>query len=380
MGLPLLAGAAIGGLLASKGGKVSAPAPRDYYDEGRDTLQAQIDLAPALLKAERETRPAYAQLDTDILKQILPQVSELEATATTAQRTADIGDVEALGARATEAFRSANPQLAGIQDTLTARAQAGGGSAINDYLKQDALADLKRGGALSPDEERDVAQSARAAFNARGIARSDPGMFGEVLNRSRYANARLAERRQNAMAVDSQSLQREQYDSNLLGTTGQFLSQTSSDPFQAILGRSAAPGGVQGAGFSLQSAPTIYNPFDPYAGALNASNQQNIMDARTATAANRAAITGSLLSAVGSFAGAAAGACWVARAVYGAESPNWMAFRWWLRTAAPGWFRRLYLARGEGFAAWLEAHKWAKVPVRRAMEWILNRCERRAAA
>lgn len=46
--------------------------------------------------------------------------------------------------------------------------------------------------------------------------------------------------------------------------------------------------------------------------------------------------------------------CWVARAVYGANNPLWLVFRFWLLQRAPAWFRRLYLRHGERFASWLD--------------------------
>jgi hypothetical protein len=236
-------------------------------------------------------------------------------------------------------------------------------------LRQQAMGELNAGGRLTSSETRDAQQSARAAFNARGLTRSDPGVFAEALNQSRYSNARQQQRRQFAMGVDSADLQRQQYGSNLLGTTGQFLSQTSSDPFAAILGRSAQSQGVQGAGFSLQSQPQIFNPFDPYSGALNASNQQNIMDARTATSANRASIYGSMFGAVGSAYGSM---CWVARSAYGPRNPKWLIFRMCLLTQAPAWFRNAYRKHGPGFAKWLDAHPRFKPVVRAAMDLTLK--------
>jgi hypothetical protein len=232
------------------------------------------------------------------------------------------------------------------------------------------MGELNAGGRLTSSETRDAQQSARAAFNARGLTRSDPGIFAEAMNQSRYANERQQQRRQFAMGVDSADLQRQQYGSNLLGTTGQFLGQTSLDPFQSILGRSAAPQGVQGAGFSLQSQPTIFNPFDPYAGGIYASNQQNIMDARTATAANRASITGSFIGALGSAAGGMM--CWVARSAYGMHNPKWLAFRHWVINSAPAWFRNAYIKHGPGFAKWLDAHPRFKPAVRAAMDLTLK--------
>lgn len=371
--IPLLAGAALGSALSSKGGggSVQAPAPRDYASEGRDTLQAQIDLAPQLFAAEQQFRPQYAQLDTNILKSIVPQVSALQEQATTSQRTADIRDVQNLGAAATEAFRNANPQLAKIQDALTARALQGGDSDIMNRLRTQAMTELNRGGSLSPQEQRLASQSARAAFNARGIARGDAGAFAEALNSDRYSNAREAQRRQFALGVDSADLQRQQYGSNLLGTTGQFLSSTSSDPFQAILGRSATPASVGTAGFSLQSQPQIFNPFDPYAGGIYASNQQNQMDAATASAANRASTTGSLIGAAGQIAGAYL-MCWVARSAYGVRNPRWLVFRRWMTTKAPSWFRAAYIKHGPSFAEWLDALPVFKPFVRAAMNLTLK--------
>ena len=40
----------------------------------------------------------------------------------------------------------------------------------------------------------------------------------------------------------------------------------------------------------------------------------------------------------------------VARAVYGADGPEWRIFRIWLLNRAPDWFRNLYIRRGERFA------------------------------
>ena len=80
------------------------------------------------------------------------------------------------------------------------------------------------------------------------------------------------------------------------------------DPLMALTGRSGtapmmAQQGFGGAGFALDSSPAIFNPESPYAGALAASNQQNIMDARTATAANRAGMFGGLMGGLGSLGG-----------------------------------------------------------------------------
>jgi hypothetical protein len=84
------------------------------------------------------------------------------------------------------------------------------------------------------------------------------------------------------------------------------------DPLLALTGRSGtapmmAQQGFGSSGFALDSSPAIFNPESPYAGALAASNQQNIMDARTASAANRAGMMSGLMSMGGSIIGGGMG-------------------------------------------------------------------------
>ena len=115
---------------------------------------------------------------------------------------------------------------------------------------------------------------------------------------------------------------RQQRLQNYLGARQQGLSNYSSalqnaaasyqlgaqDPLLALTGRSArVPGDVSAqfgtAGFSLNAGPAIFNPESPYAQSLYASNQQNIMDAKIATASNRANMIGGLFSGLGSIGG-----------------------------------------------------------------------------
>jgi hypothetical protein len=80
------------------------------------------------------------------------------------------------------------------------------------------------------------------------------------------------------------------------------------DPLLALTGRTGnspmmAQQGFGGAGFSLDSSPAIFNPESAYAGALNTQNYQGEMDARTATAANRAGMMQGLMGMGGSIIG-----------------------------------------------------------------------------
>ena len=74
----------------------------------------------------------------------------------------------------------------------------------------------------------------------------------------------------------------------------------AGDPLLALTGRRMNTGANVAnqfgtAGFGLDSSPAIFNPESAYAGALATQNYQGDMDARTATAANRSAMTSGLL-------------------------------------------------------------------------------------
>jgi hypothetical protein len=76
----------------------------------------------------------------------------------------------------------------------------------------------------------------------------------------------------------------------------------------ALTGRaSRVPGDVSAqfgtAGFALDSSPAIFNPESAYAGNLATQNYQGQMDARVASASNRAGMFGGLLNFGGSVLG-----------------------------------------------------------------------------
>ena len=267
------------------GTSVNAPAPRDYGQETRDTLKAQVDLAPALYRAESTYAPKYQDLQLQLLAQaapqmmgiyerdIFPSLSRMEADTMSRQRAADVAAVQELGPQAQEALRSANPQQAALLDSLTARAQTG----------------LDAGSALTPEQMRSAQQASRQAFAARGLAYSPAAAFDESLTSVLAGNAE--QDRRNALAQNVFSLQRQAY----------------GDPFQQILGRpsgtfAAAQGyGAQAQGFNPGQ---LFNPESQYAADLIGSNQQNQLAARTASAANKTALIGAGISAAGQAASA----------------------------------------------------------------------------
>lgn len=403
---------------------VEAAPPRNYAQETKDTLATQIQLAPSLYESESQYQPLYNQLQLgmtdqalfgtpeqrgllDIYSQLNPQLSAMSAASNTAQRTADIADVEALGARASNAFLNANPGLrsaldraesmSGPQanpamDQLNQRVLGQQPSRISQLLEGGVVNGLSADGSLTSAEMRAAEQQVRAAYAARGMAMSPQAISAEAQNRLVSQRQRQLENLQMAQSVNSQLIGERQMGINNLGQLAQLnqantaadrswqaqlvgLRQaTASDPFQAILGRpSVAFQQAQGYGgmgmASTQAAgPALFNPESSYANNIYGGNQQAENAARAATAANKSAITGALIGAAGTVGGASILKCWVAREVYGVSNPKWLVFRHWLETSAPVWFHDLYVKHGEKFAAWISNKPIIKRAIRRWMD------------
>ena len=271
------------------GTTVQAPEPRDYGRETRETLASQIALAPELYASEAEYQPQYLQLNLQNLQRALggvgdtpglvqqyeeelyPAMGRIEADTRARQRAADIGAVEEYGPRAAAAVRSA----AGNQQLI-------------DELGRQALQEVQAGQSLTPQELRQAQQSSRAAMSARGLGMGNQAIADEILKGYQLGRQRQAERRQFA------------------GGVAGLQQQTGADPFMAILGRPSQAFGLgqQAMGQAAGVTPgRQFNPLDPYAGSLYASNQQNEMAARQASAAGRSGIIGGALGALGSIGG-----------------------------------------------------------------------------
>lgn len=276
------------------GTKVSAPPPRNYGQETRDTLQAQIDLNPALLRSEQETRPGWTDLELQstrdalfgtgsnrgliaLYEDIEPRLSRLSAEGQSRQRAADLADVESYGPTVQRALRAADPAK----------------YALLDELNSQSLAELRSGSRLSSSEQREVEQYVRAGQSARGMGLGPADVYSEAMTLG-SAGRELAERRKrNAMALV------------------QMNQGVSADPYLAILGRPSSALGqsasVAGQGMSLLDSlgPRMFQPESQYGADLYEGNYQGALAARTATAANRGSMFGGLLGALGSLGGAA---------------------------------------------------------------------------
>lgn len=223
--------------------KVEAPAPLDPAKVGADTLETQLRLAPDVFAANAQYLPQYANLALQVAGMTTPGLQSIQTAANTQQRTADIADVRNLAGSALEAWRAANPELAGAQDQLARAINAGGaagvpqvgryqagtptlgpaaraaGSALMPGLEADAAANLGQvsplqlklqqqameqlGAELSPAELRNVQQSTRAAYASRGLYDSNSALAAEVMNTAQARRARQLENAAFAQSVDA---------------------------------------------------------------------------------------------------------------------------------------------------------------------------------
>jgi hypothetical protein len=262
---------------------VEAPPERNYGEETRETLQSQINLAPQLYASEAKYRPQYANLERGIMLEQLgldPNSSLLDAYSQINQAQkgiqrdatqADIDMIRDLGPALAEAQRAADPEA----------------DALRQAIMADVTAEMEAGGGLTEEEERSVDQRILEGAAERGMTDQKSTIMDQIKGNLSADRAVRQQRLQNA---------------------GTAYSMGNFDPLLALTGRTGnspamAQQGFGGANFALNSSPAIFNPESSYAGSLAASNQQNIMDARTATAANRANMFGGIMGMGGKIIG-----------------------------------------------------------------------------
>ena len=329
--------------------RVEAPPPRDYGKETRDTLENQIKLAPQLAESEARFRPFYANLERGIMLEqlgldknlgLLEAYEDYIAPSQVRQRRkaveGDIQIVKDLGKDLIDAQREADP----LAESLRQKVLSGAGDmadrmegeldgefiqGLEDDMEGGLVGQLREeyeaGGGLTEQERRDLDQQVLGMAQERGAVGQNMTDYNRMRERLTGDRNIRQQRLQNYMGAKQTAL------GNYMGARQQGLSNYASalqnasasyqlgaqDPLMALTGRaSRVPGDVAGAfntaGFSLDSSPAIFNPESAYAGSLAASNQQNIMDARMATASNRAGLLSGALNFGGSlFGGMATG-------------------------------------------------------------------------
>ena len=295
---------------------VQAPTPIDPAKVGAESLQTQIALAPQQFAAESQFAPQYAQLYSDIMAQQLPQVlsaysasapavSDLQAQLNTAQRTADITDVQRLGVAATQAFQQANPQLMQLQQAATQRAltpqdyvsqvgqaptitgdqvQAGqigammlgraphinaGYNPLLGLQTEQAAQGLLSGGQLTPYEQSQVANQVASQYNLYGRAADPIAAATAALNLDSAQRARMLAAQQNATNVGAAIAQQQGLGLQAQQAQGQLGYQYGTANQQAAL--SAAQSNLSAA----QQAALANQQGGMQTGQFNAQQQYN---------------------------------------------------------------------------------------------------------
>jgi len=142
------------------------------------------------------TRNAFAQVN-----QSLQAAGQMGAIG---NRTVGMGDVagqqiSSLAPLAQRQATSAANNIYGQAGLLADQARQGfataGPTSIEQALYDQGQSELALGRSLSDGELRDATQSARQGMAARGLATGNAALGAELLNRDRFANQRLAERR-----------------------------------------------------------------------------------------------------------------------------------------------------------------------------------------
>ena len=257
---------------------------RDYRNETRENLEAQIDLMPRLFGAEKEWGQRFAQNKMDIHKQMAPQImgmmeqlqprlAAMDRQTLQAQREADIGAMEQLGPRAMAAMRGIDPSKTELMDSLTEQAQQG----------------VDAGGQLTSMEQRRFQQNVRGSQAARGMGMGPSDAL--------YESAELQ------LAGERRQQQRTGEGYRAIGMRQGMM----GDPFMQILGK---PSGInpmmamQAAGQGRGYSPgALFNPESNYAANIYSGNQQAINMQRMSQMQGQNALMGAGIGALGSMGG-----------------------------------------------------------------------------
>ena len=402
------------------GGSQPTYVQNDYQETMREALQAQVDMAPELYKAEADDtygRPAYARLNQQLVQEGLfgtdGKGGAIDNIAGTQEYTFsdgktrrsgfdESGDFMGTSALEQDMLEKAKDQQTGAEIAMANkyggeltdayRGQGGIQNALDDFnalgeknsdhgglrstLTQQAYNDLQLGGQLSDQERRQVEQDSRMAMSARGRGRDFSGVVDEVASNEAMRRQRQTERRmfasQSLGLADAGLAQDRAFAAQRVG----IEQATSADPFMAITGRSSGASVASGqnlygnAAAGINAGPTLYNPSQGAEFIANQTAGLNNFNANmyASNQSAKAGMFGGAMGAMGTIGGAAILACWVAREVYGMNNPKWKAFRYYTLFVSPSWFRFLYLRFGERFAKFVQNKPRLKTKIRKWMD------------
>ena len=314
-----LGGLGIGGTLISNSNAINKAKQvsfQDPYAQGQAMLAAQLGTAPSQYNAYAQYAPQYAGADSaaaaqqfgasaSMFGQYNPYINALNNASNTAYQQAIIGGVDQYGQQVANQYRTLNPELYASLNTLSSTASqptpyatAYGAAAlagspystdISRTLGQQAADQLALGSTLTPAEQRDATQAARAAASARGLTDSNSTIGAEILNNYTLGQQRLQQRQQFAQNILGQNqgylqgadaLNQQQYQQQLAAANA--WGQNAFNPYASILGQQSGNQltSAQIAAQNYQAyAPTqaymqnAFNPYNQYASNLYGANQ-----------------------------------------------------------------------------------------------------------
>lgn len=264
--------------------KISAPPPRDYAQEMKDAIAAQIEIQPKLLASEREYQPQYQKLQQEMMDnqlkfqaesygKFIPQAAELSSQYATAMSPV-YGQI---GEQAMRAYRQGvGAQAMGLYDTMN----------------QQAMEGLQAGSGLTAQMTQQSQQAARAAMAARGLT-GNQAVAQEVLGGYNMGMQREDRARQYAGSMYQQGQQNFQ---QAMGTYGnQMLTQANA----------YSPANMYGTAYNISQGlgAQIFQPESQYNSALIGANRQEAMSVKMANQQASNAFTNSLIGMGGAVVG-----------------------------------------------------------------------------
>ncbi len=245
------------------------------------------------LSAEQQYSPGFANMQNTNTQTLLngqlgyesgsvnPALQGMQAQGTGFQMGNTTSALNTYGSGLVTAAQNANPELAGIQNSLASEATAG----------------MANGGMnASPQMLRAANQQVLQGASAAGMAQSDPTLANQVLNQY---NVQIANQQRNISNAQS---------------AGQFLNSSMVNPYAATLQATGAANQQTAQGMQLQQNQAGFtnpamqiNPFPQYASNLNDANQSANYSAAASNALGINSLTGALGSAGGSGGGGGGG-------------------------------------------------------------------------
>jgi hypothetical protein len=368
----------MGGSSAQKPKTQASPPQAEQLDYTKIMSQGDKQGAKSYKAQLGNQIDAYGKLETLQLGSVDKLASKLDATNNAYTKRATDQIIAAEG-QATELGSLAKSTT----DLAAASAQDLQGTDIERQLQSQAEGDLALGRSLSAEQERTATQQARAGMSARGLGTGTGALAAEVLNRDAYATQREAERRNFAGNTNQMLVQNRD---TRLGRTGSLLGQAANttlaqgnlrsqlaqgnlavDPYaraiQPGLGMGTSTLGITGnmIGNSYRNATDMSGNVASFNASMldsrwntvqnnNASLQSSYMSAKASDNAANMGLHGAAMGA-SAVIGAAAAACWVARAAFGTATTRWVEYRRAMLRHASDRTIRLYCQHGQSIAA-----------------------------